>query len=54
MQEQRPGNDGAGDQTMQRERAGEVDAEPVAAEVVFGAELKVCCYDTILTVSAAA
>jgi hypothetical protein len=53
MEEERPGNDGAGDQAMQRERAGEVDAEPVAAEVVFGAELEVCCYGTLLTVSAA-
>jgi hypothetical protein len=54
MEEQRPGNDGAGDQTMQHERAGEVDAEPVAAEVVFGAELEFCRYGNLLTVSAAA
>jgi hypothetical protein len=54
MKEQRPGNDRASDQTVQNERAGEVDAELVAAEVVFGAELKFCRYGNLLTVSAAA
>ena len=53
MEEQRSGNDGRSDQTMQHEGAGEVDAESVAAEVVFGAELEVCCYGILLTVSAA-
>ncbi|HEX3372807.1 MAG TPA: hypothetical protein VHS13_01285 [Edaphobacter sp.] len=54
MQEDRPGNDRASDQTVQNERAGEVDAEPVAAEVVFRAKLEFCRYGTVLTVSAAA
>jgi hypothetical protein len=53
MEEKRPANDGSRDQTVQHERAGEVDAEPVAAKVVFRAELKVRCYGTLLTVSAA-
>jgi hypothetical protein len=39
---------------MQQERAREVDAEPVAAEVVFRAELEFCRYGNLLKVSAAA
>jgi hypothetical protein len=53
MEEQRTGNDGTSDQTVQQERAGEVDAEPVAVNVVAVAELEVRCYGTLLTVSAA-
>ena len=54
MQEDRPGNNSRSDQTVQNERAGEVDAEPVAAKVVFRAELEFCRYGTLLRVSAAA
>jgi hypothetical protein len=54
MEENRTGNDRACDQTVQHERAREVDAEPVAAEVVFGAELELCRYGNLLTVSTAA
>ena len=53
MEENRPADDGSSDQTVQDKRAGEVDAEPVAVNVVAVAELEVRCYDTLLTVSAA-
>jgi hypothetical protein len=54
MEEKRTANDGSRDQAVQDDGAGEVDAEPVAAEVVFGAELEFCRYGNLLTVSAAA
>ena len=53
MEEERPGNNGASDQAVQDDGAGEVDAEPVAVNVVAVAELEVRCYGTLLTVSAA-
>ena len=53
MEEKRPANDGSSDQTVQHERAGEVGAEPVAVAVVFGAELEVSGYGTLLTFAAA-
>jgi len=53
MKEQRSGNNSRSDKSVQHERAREVDAEPVAANVVFGAELEVRCYGILLTVSAA-
>jgi hypothetical protein len=53
MKEERPDNDDCSDQAVQQERAGEVDAEPVAVAVVVAAELKVSGYGTLLTASAA-
>ena len=53
MEEQRPADDGCSDQTVEDDGAGEVGAKPVAANVVFMAELKVSCYGT-LTFRAAA
>ena len=47
MEENRPSNDGSSDQPVQHERAGEVGAEPVAAEVVFGVELEIRGYGTL-------
>ena len=53
MKEHRSGNNSRNDKTVQYERTGEVDTKPVAANVVFGAELEVRCYGILLTVSAA-
>jgi hypothetical protein len=53
MEEKRTANDGSRDQAVQDDGAGEVDAEPVAVNVVAVAELEVRCYGTLLTVSAA-
>jgi hypothetical protein len=53
MEEQRPADDGCSDQTVEDDGAGEVGAKPVAANVVFVAELEVSCYGT-LTFRAAA
>ena len=53
MEEKRPGHNSSGYQAVQHKGAGEVDAEPVAAQVVFAAELEGSGYGTLLTSAAA-
>jgi hypothetical protein len=53
MEDERPAKDNSGDEAVQKERAGEVSAQPVAAVVFVIAEFELSGYGALLTFESA-
>lgn len=49
MEDERPAKDDSGDKAVQKQSAGEVSAQPVAAVVFVVAEFELSGYITLLT-----